>query len=114
MIPPEFGCLLLTLIGCRHNESRRRAAGEYTALFAVTDPATGESGHFVYFFAWDKRDVMDESVLTDNPALVAVDDSSPCCYPAFQVGPDQGEEPTKHPAFAGCTLNAWESPQRAI
>jgi hypothetical protein len=98
------------MVGCRNHESRRRAAGEYTALFAVTDPETGETGHFVYFLAWDKRDVVDESVLTDNPALVVEDDSSPGCYSAFQMGPDKGEEPTKHPAFAGCTINAWEDP----
>jgi len=107
---PNFGDLSYVLLGCRNNESRRRAAGEYTALFAVSDPTTGESGHFVYFFAWDKRDVMDESVRTDNPALVVEDDSSPCCYSAFQIGPDQGEEPTQHPAFAGCTIDAWENP----
>lgn len=104
----EFSDANITLICCRTHRSAVRERGEFSALFEVEDPETGEKGHWAYVFEWDKRDVMLEQVETDNPTLV-LDDwaEGPSCYDWGTVRDDVGVEPTKHPAWSGCSIPAW-------
>lgn len=99
--------LQVTLICCRrHTPASRPEAGEYSALFAVEDPKTGEKGHWAYIYEWDKRDVMLEQAHTDNPALVCYpdEDTCPSCYEWGQVRDDIGIEPIGHPAWDTCII----------
>ena len=103
----NFASLKLTLIGSR---VWRRAddTGELVALYAVEAP-NGETGHYAYEMRWDKRDVEEERVFTDNPNLVVVDDCSPMAYNAFSITEDHGPDPRKHEAYNKCIGEAWES-----
>jgi len=105
----EFDDANVTLICCRtHVRASRPEAGEFSALYEVEDPETGEKGHWAYIYEWDKRDVMLEQVTTDNPALaVDPDADSPCSYSWAQIQDDTGVEPIKHPAWPGCSIHVW-------
>jgi hypothetical protein len=43
--------------------------GEWGVCFAVRDTETGETGLVSFYHAYDKRDVEEEEMRTDNPAL---------------------------------------------
>jgi hypothetical protein len=105
---PDWNRLEYRMIGCRRRTRLTRPeAGEFVALLAITDTETGETGRFFYAMEWDKRDILDESVWTDNPALAVEDDESPSCLVSFDPNqPDQGEEPNQ----GDCVHEAWESP----
>lgn len=107
MSKPDFSRLEYTLLGCRRQCGLSRPeAGEFVALFAVKDKETGEKGHFYYEYEWDKREVGNESIRTDNPALVCHDNDGPSVYGTFDPNQDDmGAEPMQ----GDCTIDAWES-----
>ena len=100
--------LKLTLIGCRKSLATR--GGCFLALFEAKAP-DGAAGHLAYEYAWDKRDVMRESVYTNNKALAFESDESypesPSVLKAFAVQETSGQDPESHRAWAECSIYVW-------
>ena len=100
-----FGNLSITLLGCRSSRRCRRSeAGDFVALFDAEDNTTGEKGRLLYEYEWDGRDVVHESVCTDNPALTYDGDNSPSAHSAFDANQDDtGIDPMQ----GDCTHAVW-------
>ena len=96
--------LKLKLIGCRKSLTPR--GGCYLALFEAKAP-NGATGYLAYEYGWDKRDVMRESVYTDNKELVFESDESPSVFNAFAVQESSGYDPESNEAWEECSVKVW-------
>lgn len=109
----------LTLVACktiRWGDGSDR--GVYIALFEVDAPVTDlgggsvlintdNCGYVTYVYEWQGRQVIGETVKTNNKLLAWRDNSSPAEYDIFAVQQDTGIDPTLHEGWRGCYYDAW-------
>lgn len=84
----------MTMTGNQLMKHPRRMAGTYQIAYDVTTP-NGKKGTALFVYEYDKRDTMEELVMT-TPDIADemreyIGDDSPLCYEAFRF-PNKDEE----------------------
>ena len=107
----------ITMTGNMIMKSHRRMAGTYQIAYAVETPS-GKTGTALFIYEYDKRDVMEETILT-TPEITEeirafLGDCSPSCFDSFAFPkPEEENKNTEKVTEAieecGETAYGWEA-----